>query len=211
MVLSTGESRRESRRAREVAQRRADILAGAAEVFGAKGYDGAQMTEVAAAAGVSLASLYAEFKGKDEIYQAVVARMAERTLGVLRSRVAEVSDAGEALLAVVDTLFACAQEDVALMRLALSGTSGVPWRIRSNTGLPVQLMDEFIELLTELARPVVRGPRLRGLDPEALALTLLGSVLQGISHALDHEPGRPLTEVAPRVRAIFARLLDGRP
>jgi AcrR family transcriptional regulator len=208
MVVSTGVSRRESRRARELAQRRADILAGAAEVFAAKGYDGAQMTEIAASAGVSLASLYAEFRGKDEIYQAVVERMAERTLGALRRCIEATPDPSRALLTAIDTLFACAQEDIALMRLVLSGTGGVPWRVRANTGISAHVMDAFLEQLTELTRPLVRRAPLRGLEAEALAMTLMGAVLQTISHALDHEPGRPLTEVAPGVRAIFARLLE---
>jgi TetR/AcrR family transcriptional repressor of mexJK operon len=55
-------SRREQRRAQELAGRRADLLDAALEVFAEKGFDGAQISEIAGLAEVSLASLYAMFR-----------------------------------------------------------------------------------------------------------------------------------------------------
>jgi AcrR family transcriptional regulator len=200
-------SRRASRRAREAAQRRDDILAGAADVFARKGYDGAQMAEIAAAAEVSLASLYAEFRSKDDVYQAAIEAAGQRVLGTLRGRVDAVTDPAEAPLVLIDTLFECLEQDIGLLRLVLSGTAGVPWRIRADRRSPVT--DEFRAFVTATCRRAVRRGALRGLDGAAVAHALMGGVLQAAAHAIDHEPGRALTELAPRHRAIFARLLDG--
>jgi AcrR family transcriptional regulator len=200
-------SRRASRRAREVAQRRSDMLAGAAGVFARKGYDGAQMAEIAAEAEVSLASLYAEFRGKDEIYQAVIDDTAERMFEVLRSRVEAIEDASEAVLVLIDTLFECLAQDIAILRLVLSGSAGVPWRIRADRRSRVA--DELREWVTELCRKAVRRGALRGLDGGALSHALLGGVLQAAAHSIEREPERPLTDVTPRLRAVFERLLAG--
>ena len=206
-VGSPSASRRASRRARELAQRRVDMLACAADVFSRKGYDGAQMAEIAGAAEVSLASLYAQFRSKDEIYRAVIDDTAERVFGVLRSRVEAVEDPGEALLVLIDSLFECLAQDIAVLRLVLSGSAGVPWRIRADRHSPVT--DEVTAWVIGRCRKAVRRGALRGLDAAALAHALMGGVLQAAAHAIDHEPDRPLTELAPRLRAIFARLLDG--
>jgi AcrR family transcriptional regulator len=199
-------SRRASRRALEVAQRRADMLAAAADVFARKGYDGAQMAEIASAAEVSLASLYAQFRGKDEIYEAVIEDGAARTFAVLRERVDPVEDPGQALLVLIDTLFECLERDIALLRLILSGSMGIPWRIRANQRS--RATDEITTWVMATCRRAVRRGGLRGLDGPSLAHALMGGVLRAAAHAIDHEPDRPLTELAPRVRGIFARLIE---
>jgi AcrR family transcriptional regulator len=183
------------------------MLACAADVFARKGYDGAQMAEIAGAAEVSLASLYAQFRSKDEIYEAVIEDAAERMFGVLRERVEAVEDPGEALLVLIDTLFGCLEQDIALLRLVLSGTAGVPWRIRANRRS--RMTDEVNAWVIERCKKAVRRSALRGLDAAALGHALMGGVLQAAASAIDHTPERPLSELAPRLRAIFARLLDG--
>jgi AcrR family transcriptional regulator len=204
---SRAPSPRASRRAREVAQRRIDMLAAAAEVFARKGYDGAQMAEIAARAEVSLASLYAEFRGKDEIYQAVIDDTAERFFEVLRGRVDAVADPGEALLVLIDTFFECLARDIAVLRLVLSASAGMPWRIRADR--TSRVTDELRAWLLALCRKAVRRSALRGLDGAALAHVLLGGVMQSAAQSIELEPERPLTELAPRLRAIFERLLAG--
>ena len=62
------------RREREAARRRADVLAVASEIFAEKGYEGAQISAIARVAEVSLATVYAMFKSKEELYQAVFGR-----------------------------------------------------------------------------------------------------------------------------------------
>jgi len=183
------------------------MLAGAADVFARKGYEGAQMAEIAAAAEVSLASLYTEFKGKGEIYQAVIDDAGARILDAIRERAAGVADPTSALLEVIDAMFECMERDIALLRLVVNGSSGLPWQLRTSPESPA--LGEFTAWVTALCRKAVRAGALRGLDPGALARTLIGAVLQAAAHAVEEEPPSPLGEQAPRVRAIFERLIAG--
>ena len=73
-----GVSRRQKRRAEDLARRRSDVLAAAAAVIAAKGFHDAQMTEIASAAEVSLATVYALFDGKDRIFEEVLTQRPPR-------------------------------------------------------------------------------------------------------------------------------------
>ena len=54
--------------------KRAAITQVAAEVFARKGFQGASVDDVAAAAGVSKGSLYSYFKNKEELFYATLSR-----------------------------------------------------------------------------------------------------------------------------------------
>jgi len=49
------------------------ILQAAGEVFTSRGYDGASLDQVAAAAGLTKGAVYSSFSGKDELFFALVA------------------------------------------------------------------------------------------------------------------------------------------
>ena len=70
-------SRREERRERELELRRADVIAAAAAEFAEKGFDGAQMSALAARAEVALGTLYSLFESKEQLFQAVIETSAD--------------------------------------------------------------------------------------------------------------------------------------
>jgi AcrR family transcriptional regulator len=207
-------SPREQRRERELAARRADVIAAASAVFAAKGFDAAQMSEIAARAEVSTASLYAMFAGKDELYAEVITSVAAAVRDAVRAHVLAVGDPRERLLAVLDSLYLCWEQNQALLRIYARGTHGIPWRIREAMGESgMHLFDEFSAWLEDLVRDAQRAGHLQGLDARAIALALLGAALTTASHWIEHEPERPLGEAAAGVRALFERVLapGGRP
>jgi AcrR family transcriptional regulator len=61
-----------SRRRLPAAQRREQLLAAAEEVFGARGYHGASLEDIAGAAGVSKALIYEHFASKRELHASLV-------------------------------------------------------------------------------------------------------------------------------------------
>jgi TetR/AcrR family transcriptional regulator, mexJK operon transcriptional repressor len=61
-------------------ERRASILAGAAQVFAEDGYEGASMSQIARAAGVSKGTLYNYFDSKSALFSAHVGEECNRTL-----------------------------------------------------------------------------------------------------------------------------------
>jgi AcrR family transcriptional regulator len=201
-------SLRERRRADELARRRADAVAVAASVFAAKGYHDAQMTEIAARAELSRASLYAMFESKQELFQEVISTTGHAIGDAVRSRAAQVEDAAQRVLAVIDSLFACYEANQDLLRIYALGTQGVPFSIRRAMGEPtVRLFAEFTDWVVDLSRQAQRAGYLRDLDPEAFGVALVGTVTTTAARWVETSSPRSLSEGAPAVRALFERLL----
>ncbi len=65
------------------AETRERILYAAGEVFTLRGYDGASLDQVAAAAGLTKGAVYSSFSGKDELFFALVADRLDQRLAVV--------------------------------------------------------------------------------------------------------------------------------
>jgi AcrR family transcriptional regulator len=78
-------------------EKREAILDGAALVFAARGYEGASMSMITAAAGVSRGTIYQHFTGKAALFGAAVARECERSLAPLFQTAAASKDLPSAL------------------------------------------------------------------------------------------------------------------
>ncbi len=64
-------------------QRRAAILSAATDVFLEQGYKGARLDEVIRRSGGSLATLYAEFGGKEGVFAAIIAGICDEIIASL--------------------------------------------------------------------------------------------------------------------------------
>lgn len=72
--MAKAERSRSTRRRLPVAERRALIVEAAGRLFGERGYDGARLDDVAAAAGVTKPVLYRHFDSKRALYLALLER-----------------------------------------------------------------------------------------------------------------------------------------
>ena len=104
MASPASRSIREERHERESALRRDDILVAAATIFAEKGFQGAQVAEIANAAEISLNSVYGLFKGKEELYEAVIHAAAATVRDRVQAEVEGLSDPVEKLLRVMALL-----------------------------------------------------------------------------------------------------------
>ena len=75
-------------------QTRAELLAAAAKVFAQKGYDGASIADITAAAGLSSGAIYAHYGGKAELFAAVLLSHGPEQYGALvgTGEVANIAD-----------------------------------------------------------------------------------------------------------------------
>jgi AcrR family transcriptional regulator len=211
MSVSSPVSPRENRRANALAHRREDALAAASEIFATKGYHDAQMTEIAAAAELSRASLYSMFTGKEELYQQVVSTGAQAVRDAVHEKVEALDDPGQQLLCVIDSLFSCYEENRNLLRIYVLDTHGLPFKVRQAMGDSVQeMLVAFTEWVIEIAKRAKRAGYLQHLDPEAVGLSLVGAVRNTAAHWIETTPERPLSQAAPPVHAIFQQLLGAR-
>ena len=207
-VSGSTSSRRQGRRDRELAGRRVDAIEGAAAIFAAKGFHDAQMTEIAAAAELSLASLYSMFKGKEELYAEVMRTATDRMRKSVLDSVGEIDDPAETLLALIDAIFECFEAMHDLTTLVMSTTQGLPWRFREQLGEQGRESNRpFMEWMVGLAREAQSQGYLDGIDPEVFSRTLIGAISITAAASARDEPNQPFTRGAPSIRAIFERVL----
>ena len=88
-------------------ERRESILAAAASAFAEAGFDGTSMEELAEAAGVTKLILYRHFDSKEELYRAILERVATR----LATEVAAASVQGRNRGVIVPSFLRVARED----------------------------------------------------------------------------------------------------
>ena len=74
------------------AQRQRLILDAAADLFAERGYEGARLEEIAAAAGVSKALIYEHFEGKRELYAQIMRKGTDESLGLILAAAAAQPD-----------------------------------------------------------------------------------------------------------------------
>jgi AcrR family transcriptional regulator len=95
------------------AERRATLLAGAAEAFATGGFDGTSMDDIAAAAGVTKLIVYRHFESKEELYRAIL----EEVSGRLAERVGAALEAARRQGPFGPIFLAVAREDPDAFRL----------------------------------------------------------------------------------------------
>jgi AcrR family transcriptional regulator len=201
-------SRREERREREVELRRADVLAAAAAEFAEKGFDGAQMSALAARAEVALGTLYSLFESKEQLFQAVIETSADAVRDAVQAAVATVADPRERLLRLIDASFERFRSDPAFFRLHAQSTQGWSTRIRTSMGESAQArFSEFVQWVVGLARDAAAAGALPGIDPETFGLALMGTLVNVTAAITQGTTSRPADQFAADVRALFARLL----
>jgi TetR/AcrR family transcriptional repressor of mexJK operon len=108
--------------------KRQAILDAAKRAFIAHGYSGASMEAIAEAAPVSKPTLYNHFKGKQELFAAVIAGQCEALLSTLAGVQTELSDPVAGLKAIacafVDLVYA--DESIQLYRLIIAEQQNFP-------------------------------------------------------------------------------------
>lgn len=200
---------KEERREQEIMLRRNDILTAASHAFADKGFQGTQVAEIANAAEVSLNSVYALFKGKEELYEAVISSAAKTVGDRVQNAVLDIADPAEKLLCVIDELFACFEAHRDLMRIYANSTHGLPWRVRQSMGEgSLQVFQTFTIWLIDRANEAKKTGSLDNIDAETFAVSLIGTVTSTAARWVEDPAQKSLSDIAPRVRTLFAHLLE---
>jgi AcrR family transcriptional regulator len=211
MILSqksrvlAGDRRVELADARRGIDRRRALEAGR-ELFALRGFDGAAMGEIARCADLSLKALYAVFKSKNDLFEAVIADGYEQLLlPLLIVDRSALTPAGR-VLALLDDVLAVMDSNRAFMVLYARGSAGVPDKLRAagrDPYLPYvnTLIDHLGELIAH-ARPDT-GPRV----VRELAVAATAALVALAADAIGAEPPRPATEVASTLHQLLSPVL----
>lgn len=144
-----------TRRALAKQQTRAKVLAAARELFGAQGYEGATIRDIAAAAGMSTGAVFANFADKSELFREIMTSDLESVLTAMTEAAARGRTVDDALLKAFSAGYAFYRGQMPLVRAAL----GLSWSCEDGQALrALPAMQDTIELFAELlALGVERG------------------------------------------------------
>jgi AcrR family transcriptional regulator len=180
-----------SRKERELALRQSIIFDAAEAVLTERGYHGASVDEIAKRAEISVGTLYNLFGNKENLFTSVT----ERNIALLREAVrlrAEAVPTGiEKLHATIDAIFANFDEHEKSFRVWVTATHGLDWNVLPQFGERVfAQMRTFTEDIAAMCRRAVREGSLPRIDPEFLALSLLGTINSFGTHWVTEKKGK---------------------
>lgn len=178
------------------ADRKAELIAKAARLFGAKGYDKTSMRDIAAEFGILHGSLYHHFGSKEELFVAVYQAGVERMIGEVQHAIAPLSDPWDRLeAACVTHLEALLSRDSPASTVLASWSSNYPDAMRTSL---IKQRDRYEKLFSELTSAVPLPP---GTRHRYFRLGLLGALNGALSW---YQGGRdsPAT-VARQLFALF--------
>jgi AcrR family transcriptional regulator len=155
----------------------ARLLDAAQVQFGAHGYSGARMTEIADAAGVTHSSIYQYFASKRDLYRAVFdAAQAE-----LLPQYVEAIASGDTLRDQIKAIFQASARTHARKPAITPFLASIPLEIRRHPDLLPSLAQEGAELITPLTAMFdaarQRGEIPAGADDLDLVIAFVGAVM----------------------------------
>jgi AcrR family transcriptional regulator len=165
------------RKEQEYHLRREAILEQAGRVFGARGFHGTTMADIAGESGFAVGTLYRYFESKEKLYTEMVTGKLETMYAGVRESVAAQAAFPEKLRALVDAHFNFVEANLPFLRLFLrgehlsldkAGTTLQDWMVERSL-----LHISFIEALM---RDGIAGGSLREVAPRVMAFALLGMI-----------------------------------
>lgn len=207
MVTTTSSQSVSAPRQARAVERRAQLLDAAARVFARRGYERAQMEEIAAAADTSKGGLYFHFPNKEALAAAVIGRAGD----LLQRRVsAAMSAAGTDPVARADaalaTLVRTLSTHRSLARVLASETLSGSAAARHRAG---EIEDDFVALIAAELRTALDAGRLSqlegSLDPELTARAWVGLVQSMLSAWATGRIDAPIERIYPELRRLLLR------
>lgn len=187
------------------AAKRRNILGAALDLFATHGFGRTGMRSLAAEAGVSTATIYANFPTKQHLLRALIQERWQQALTTMLSRASGVDDPLERLLVAVTDLNHAISADPLLRRLLVTPRSVGDAQIEKRVVPMEEMLDERC---TDAIREAVKAGRLECADPEALAVLIRVSMQGWLLR--DAKRRKPMSE--ERVtRALVALMRAAQP
>lgn len=201
-----------TRKEREQRFRTNLVLEAAEGVFGAQGFQGASMEDIARKAELSVGSLYNVFPGKEALFAAVIERRQEEFLAGAEAATAKHQSALGQLDQLVTFAFAYFERHEDVFQLYLSATSGFLWNIRRTLGEGAfQRQVRFVEFVSGICRRGITTERWPRADPDTLAWALIALLNAFITRWVSTVPREPLSARLREAHVLIRRLIAAGP
>jgi len=162
------------RRERERLRKREEMLAAALELFSEKGYHNVSMAEIAQKAEFAIGTLYNFFKNKEDLYKALMLKLADTFHRELTRAIEKPGGATEKLRNYVRAKGEIFRANAAIIRLYLAETRGASFNIMA--GLDSEIRERHSGFMKDLASVFEKGMKSKQLkkisDPYHLAIAL---------------------------------------
>jgi len=163
-----------TKREQQKEERRKQILAAALKVFTEKGFHAANVSDVAAAAGVSQGTIYWYFDSKEDLFQAAILsafeELGQETMGTVLMQ----ATAREKLWGLVRGMEGLAGQMGGLFMLFLGYWASSPDRAKAGQWWP-NLLVEYKDVVAGIIEEGVKTGECRPVDAESLAWSLLAT------------------------------------
>lgn len=199
---------------RRKADRPAEILEAALDVFAEKGFAAARLDEIAARAGVSKGAIYLYFETKDDIFRAVVARSIGADVAALRALLASHSGPFPDLLrsvGVVAGALAASPRLGAVLKMVVGEARNFPAlaRIWHDT-----LVGPGLEAMAAAYAAAQARGEIRSGDPHIMALQTIAPLLATVLHretftAVGATPFDPRAVLDQHIETLIRGLTPG--
>jgi TetR/AcrR family transcriptional regulator len=168
------EDRELPRRERERLAQRQEMLSAALGLFSEKGFRHVSMQEIAEKSEFAIGTLYKFFRGKEDLYKALIRERANTFEEALKLAIGRPDQEIEKLRIYVKTKGELFRSNVSMIRLYFAETQGASFNIKA--GLDSELRERYVNFLIILASIFESGmkrKRFRKIaDPYSLAVAL---------------------------------------
>lgn len=183
--------------------KRQEILAAAEICFARKGFRGASIAEIRAAAGISAGHLYHYFASKEEIVRELVERRLNAALAAMEQLLSQPDPFAAFLAQFSQPLPACDADGLVLELLAEAGRNpAVATMIREQGARSRDMLSALIR------RGQVDGKVDPTLDPELAASVLIVIVVDGMMALTIRQPDLPCGDLATMMGQLVSRFLS---
>jgi AcrR family transcriptional regulator len=170
VLMTGGPSKREQMRE----ERRQQILEAALVVFGQKGFHAANVSDVAAQAGVSQGTIYWYFESKDDLLEAALLSFVDGIGQASMVDLAQCTTAASKLRTLGDSLVGLADMAEGLFAMFLEFWASSPRRDEAGQ-LWTDALNRYKDIIVDIIQEGVRDGEFRSVDAESLVWALMAA------------------------------------
>ncbi len=180
------------------------ILGAALDVFSEKGFQDAQISEIALRAQVAVGTLYSFFENKENLYKEVLQEHAVEIAVAFNEIFESGADPYSKLLQYIRAKGDIFQTNSKAVRLYFSRMSGARLNVRATLSVQFKPMyDLLLAKLAEIFQAGIKQGQFKKRDPFAMAVALDSTTNAFILLWMDHPDKHPYPERVDEIAAIF--------
>lgn len=192
-----------TRRDREQARHRGEILASAAQVFAQKGFHNATMEDIAQRAEFAIGSLYKYFRSKEAIFQAVFEENLNNYINTIVKIAEEPGSFTERFENLLNYYAEFAQKHQPLMRIFHSSADTFDWHKDEVRQAIACHMQRYQSAMLQLMQQGIADGILRDFEPDDLASFFVGTLQGFFMGSLRSETTPDFRAKLPAIRSFL--------